>query len=258
MNRLYPILGPCLLSALPVVAAQAAPAPADTAVDVCRKLVHEAREVNRLLRTVSDKESGISAAGELRTRMEYMRRATEQLGTLPLESGEDIRTLEQLMRDLTHITQGYIPVVQRLEEVNAYGADELISLFQYYKMSAQVSTSHAQPIETPLERAYSDWCDAIDDMLYQLRRIQNQATASLVAGELPAAQKKAAEKAGHVDFLQAGLSPQQIESERTHAERLQRLRKELREEINRISNQGYFQSESLQKQLPACVQAARA
>ena len=149
-------------------------------------------------------------------------------------------------------------LVQRLEEVNAYGADELISLFQYYKMSTQVSTSHVQPVETPLEQAYSDWCDAIDDMLYQLRRIQDQSTASLVAGELPAAQKKAADKAGHVEYLQAGLSPQQIESERAHAERLQRLRKELHEEIKRISNQGYFQSESLKKQLAACVQAARA
>lgn len=244
-----------LLSVLPVAVGQAWAASEETALAVCRKLVDEAREVSRLLRTVSDRESGDAAAAELKPRMEYMRTATEKLGRLPLGSGEELRELEQLMRDLTHVTQGYMPAVQRLVEVNAYGAEELMGLFRYYKMSAE-DTSGNQP-ETPLARAYAEWCDAVEDMLYLLRRAQNQETARAVANELKAACRKVEQKAQKVEDLQAGLSPQQLVSERVPAARMQRLQHEVQTECSRLESNACFHSPDLEAMLQSCSRVCR-
>lgn len=244
-----------LLSALLVAMGPVWSAPAESALDVCRKLVSEAQEVDKALRTVSDRESGVAAAQALRPRMEYLRRTTEQLGSLPLGSGEEVRKLEQMMRDLTHITQGYMPVVQRLIEVNAYGADELIMLFQYYKMSAE-NTVGQQP-ETPLARAYQEWCDAVDDMLYLLRRAQNAESAVAVVAELSEMSSKAEQKAALAENLQNGLSPQQLESERLPMGRMQVLRSELRAEQKRLESAGCYGVGQLKELLPAVLRASR-
>ena len=76
------MLGLCLVGALPVAVGQVEPAPAASAQEICRRLIEESREVDRLLRTVSDRDSGRAAAAELKPRMEYMLRAMEQLGKL--------------------------------------------------------------------------------------------------------------------------------------------------------------------------------
>ncbi len=218
-------------------------------------LVNESREVDRVLRTVSDRESGVAAATELRTRMESLRKGAEQLGRLPLETAEDLRMLEQLMRDLTHVTQGYMPVVQRLTEVNAYGADELISLFVFYKMIVQ--TGSTQVSETPLVREYTGWCDSIDDMLYILRRVQDAASASAVVSELSSACSRAERRAEQIEEMQHGLSPQQLESERVPMERLQTLRAELRMELRRLQSVNCYGVQALQELLQRCSRACR-
>lgn len=244
-----------LLCALPLVAGRSVAS--ESAVDVCRKLVEESREVGRVLRTVSDRESGAAAAADLRARMEYMRKATEQLGHLPVDSAEEARALEQMMRDLTHITQGYMPVVQRLAEVNAYGADELIALFQYYKMSSEVPASFERTIETPLVHAYSEWCDSIEDLLFSLRRVQNAESAAASVAELKAALRKAEHRSEQVEMLQNGLSPQQLESESVPAERLSRLRAELRTELQRLRSAQYYGVDELRGLADGCMRAAR-
>lgn len=219
-------------------------------------LVNEAREVDRVLRTVSDRETGVAAAAELRTRMEAMRKGAELLESLPMNRAEDLRMLEQTMRDLTHLTQGYMPVVQRLNEVNAYGAEELISLFVFYKMSSQ--TASGQSEETPLARVYAGWCEAIDDMLYLLRRAQDAATAAAVVDELSAACTKAERRAGTIERMQQGLSPQQLESEQLPVERLQQLRAELRMELRRLQSCACFGVSALQDLLQVCSRVCRA
>lgn len=244
-----------LLSALSIAVGQVWAAPAESAVEVCRKLVSEAQEVDRALRTVSDRESGVAAAKALRPRLEYLRKAAEQLGSMPLRSGEEMRMLEQMMRDLTHITQGYFPVVQRLMEVNAYGADELIMLFHYYKMSA-AGAAGQQP-ETPLARAYQEWCDAVDDMLYLLRRAQNADTAGSVLAELAESCRKAEQKAAQVESLQNGLSPQQLESERLPAGRMQTLRAELKSECSRLRDADCYGDGRLRDSLSIVERASR-
>ena len=244
-----------LLCVLPVAVGQTVVA--ENAVDMCRKLVQESREVERLLRTVSDHESGKAAVTELRTRMEFLFKSMEKIGCMPIESAESVRALEQMLRDLTHITQSYMQIVQRLTEVNAYGVEELMAIFQYYKMGNGDVSDTPQNFESPLVQAYSEWCDAIDDMLFALRRVQNESTARDAAEELSALLRKGEDKAEQVEKMQAGLSPLQVESERVPMERLQRLRSELREEVQRIRNAGAYGVPAVQELLPACVRASR-
>ena len=255
MSSLHYITGLALLSVLPVAVGQSEPAPENAALEICRGLVNDSQEVDRLLRTVSDRESGIAAAAQLRTLMERMRQAAEHLGRLPLESTEAARLLVQTMRDLTHVTQGYMPVVQLLTEVNAYGAEELLDLFRFYKMSAPDGAGNRVVDESPLVRSYVDWCDSIDDMLYLLRRVQNPDTAAASCADLRNALQKCGARYAQVERLRGGLSPQQQESEQVPVERLLRLRTELRSEIGRIRAAGCYGEDALQSLLDACGQA---
>lgn len=255
MMSLSQIWGFALLSTLPVAVGQTVQQ--EGALELCRRLVDESREVDRLLRTVSDRESGLAAAAELRGKMEFLQQGAGQLGQLPLESAESARRLEQLMRDMTHITQGYMPVVQRLVEVNAYGAEELLRLFQFYKMSAPGAAGAPQGADSLLVRCYNEWCDGIDDMLYLLRRVQDASMArKTVTGELATAAARVERIAAEAGELQSGLSPLQLESELLPAARLQRLREELRVEALRLQNAGYYGQPQLNDQLERCLRAA--
>ena len=244
----------CLLSALPVLAADQQ----EGALELCRRLVEESREVDRLLRTVSDRESGQSVAAELRSKMEFLQQGAGQLSQMPLSGAEAARRLEQLMRDLMHITQGYMPVVHRLVEVNAYGSDELLSLFQFYKMSAAAAANAARSGESLVVRSCIEWCDSIDDMLYQLRRVQDSATAQAVAGgELVSLIRRVERLAVDVESQQLGLSPQQLESEPLPKTRLKLLQGELRNEVLRLQKAGCYGAAQMTPMLEACLKAAR-
>lgn len=243
-----------LLTALPVFAAE----PQEGALVLCRRLVEESREVDRLLRTVSDRESGQAVAAALRSKMEFLQQGAGQLSQMPLSGAEAARQLEQLMRDLMHITQGYMPVVHRLVEVNAYGSEELLSLFQFYKMSAAAAANAARSGESLVVRSCNEWCDSIDDMLYQLRRVQDFATAQTVAGgELVSLIRRVERLAEDVESQQLGLSPQQLESEPLPKARLKFLQGELRNEVLRLQKAGCYGAAQLTPMLDACLKAAR-
>ena len=243
-----------LLTALPVFAAE----PQEGALVLCRRLVEESREVDRLLRTVSDRESGQAVAAALRSKMEFLQQGAGQLSQMPLSGAEAARQLEQLMRDLMHITQGYMPVVHRLVEVNAYGSEELLSLFQFYKMSAAAAANAARSGESLVVRSCNEWCDSIDDMLYQLRRVQDSATAQAVAGgELVSLIRRVERLAVDVESQQLGLSPQQLESEPLPKTRLKFLQGELRNEVLRLQKAGCYGAAQLTPLLESCLKAAR-
>ena len=254
MTTRYHTWAMCLLSALPVFAVEQQ----GGALELCRRLVEESREVDRLLRTVSDRESGQAVAAALRSKMEFLQQGAGQLSQMPLSGAEAARQLEQLMRDLMHITQGYMPVVHRLVEVNAYGSEELLSLFQFYKMSAAAAANAARSGESLVVRSCNEWCDSIDDMLYQLRRVQDSATAqAVVSGVLTALIKRVERLAVDAENQQLGLSPQQLESEPLPKARLKLLRGELKNEVLRLQNAGCYGAAQLAPLLEACLKAAR-
>lgn len=257
MTSLCHIWGAVLLSVLPVAVGQVEPQPPD-ALQLCTRLLEESREVDRLLRTVSDRESGQKVAAELRSKMEFLQGAACRLGLMPLESAESARQLEQMMRDMMHVTQGYMPVVLRLVEVNAYGAEELLQLFQYYKMGTLDAAGSARANESPLVRSCTEWCDGIDDLLYMLRQAQDApAAAALAYDELERVIGRVSRLAAEVERLQTGLSPRQLESEPLPTARVQRLKAELRTETNRLRDAAYFGQERLKIAIEKSAKAAR-
>lgn len=154
-----------MVCSLPVRAEQAGvspqlPSPAN-ALEACNLALSRAREVDRTLRTVVDLESGKQAAEALSHTLRHMQMALAELEKLPPLSAGKSRELEQKMRDLTHLTQGYMPMVQRLVEVNAYGSEELIAVFHYYKLTV---SRHKSEEESPMNRACVELADMVEDV----------------------------------------------------------------------------------------------
>lgn len=247
------ILGLCPLCTLPVAVGQVEVLP-ETPVEICRKLVADAREVSRLLLTVGDRSSGEQAAAQLKPLLEGMHRATGQLSRFPVSSSEEVRQMEQFMRDLMHITQGYMPVVQRLNEVNAYGAEELIELFQFYKLNASCCIEPGHSEDTPLGQKYTAWCDSLDDVLYLLRQVRDAESASRVQQELAVAAQRVEALAGQVKTLQNGLAPRQVESEQLSIPRVLRLLEEVRREARRVRELPGIHQDALEASLKVCEQ----
>jgi hypothetical protein len=164
-----------------------------------------------------------------------------------------VRTPQMMLND----EWGGVPVLQRLLEVNAYGADELISLFKYYKMDAFPADATERRDETPLFRAYAEWCDSLEDALYLLRKVGSRETAELLLPGLQGALSKVERRADAVEKMQSGLSPQQVASERVPTERLRRVSDDLRVEIRRLRDAGSYGYSALNAVLENCSRLIR-
>ena len=69
------MLGLCLVGALPVAVGQVEPAPAASAQEICRRLIEESREVDRLLDKIS--ATGINSLTE--EELATLRKVREQM-----------------------------------------------------------------------------------------------------------------------------------------------------------------------------------
>lgn len=239
---------PLFLCLLPVAAVPPQGTP-------CRVLVERTAAVERQLLAVSDRESADCAAAALETEFAALQTALRGLAEHPQTEEAAQQELAQTMQRLLYITQRYLPVVQRLEEVNAYGSEALISVLHRYKQSAPRHEEGAVQ-ETPLERAYTDWAEAAEDVLYLLRQVQDEADAAETALTLPLA----------VEHLQqCRLSVQTLGGSAAATDRrtaapaavktLPRLRAELHTERARLSENRCFGVPAL---LPMAEQAERA
>lgn len=157
----------------PVAAAPAAPCRHEAA----HELVLHTAAVERLLRSVSDKESADRAAKGLRSEFEAMKAGLERLAAQGAENPADMQELSRTMRRLTYMTQSYIPIIKRLDEVNAYGSEELLTVLHLYKQAAGTPVV-APATDSPVLTAYTDWEDALSDVLYHLRKVQSPAAAA--------------------------------------------------------------------------------
>lgn len=141
------------------------------------ELVLHTAAVERLLRSVSDKESADRAAKGLRTEFEAMKAGLEKLAVQGAENPADMQELARTMRRLTYMTQSYIPIIKRLDEVNAYGSEELLTVLHLYKQAAGTPVV-APVLDSPVLAAYTDWEDALSNVLYHLRKVQSPAAAA--------------------------------------------------------------------------------
>ncbi len=213
---------------------------------LCGQLVEEAREIDRILRTISDRASADYAAVVLRDRLELMRTLLKKLERMPAPSPADTRTLDQQMSALTHITQGYIPMVQRLTEVNGYGSEDLLEVFRNYKVVVSPRMSAATRAEDiPQSRLYTAMGDQLEDILYLLRKVQDREGAVHAAQALDAAREETTRLRQMLEDLSPILPEEQREAVRPARERLRRLCEELKSQQERLRKAGYYGEESL-------------
>lgn len=220
---------------------------------VCRELTARTVAVERQLLSVSDRESADRAAAALETEFAALQTALRGLAEHPQTEEAAQQELAQTMQRLLYITQRYLPVVQRLEEVNAYGSEALITVLHRYKQSAPRREEGALP-ETPLERAYTDWAEAAEDVLYLLRQVQDEADAEETALTLPLAVEHLQQCRLRVQTLggsSAGTDCRAAAAVKT----LPRLRVELHTERARLQGNRCFGVPAL---LPMAEQAERA
>lgn len=232
------MMAAAMLLPLPVTPADAeAPSREVQSCPVCTELLELAQQVDRILRSVSDRESADKAAGELKGLLDRMQNLCSQLEKIPVSTPEDARTLSDSMRTLTHIFQSYIPVVERLMEVNAYGSEQLVNVFHLYKVRDGYTAGQSQE-ESPRFQAWQEVADSLDEVLYHVRKLN---TAEDVNQRMPQLREavQRAEQRLQVTRADAFLQDMPI-SCRTQ---LSTLYQELRDEMSRLSELGLLTSE---------------
>lgn len=234
---------PLLLCLLPVAAMPPQGTP-------CRELVERTAAVERQLLSVSDRESADRAAAALETEFAALQRTLRALAEQPQTEEPAQRELADTMQRLLYMTQRYLPVVQRLEEVNAYGSDALITVLHRYKQSAP---RHEETAETPSVRAYTEWAEAAEDVLYLLRQVQDAADAEETALTLPLAVEHLQQC--RLRALSLGAAPDAAARRSAAVKTLPRLRAELHTEHTRLLENHAFGIPAL---LPMVEQAERA
>lgn len=242
-----------MVCSLPVWAERAGvspqmPSPAN-ALEACNLALSRAREVDRTLRTVVDLESGKQAAEALSHTLRHMQMALAELEKLPPLSAGKSRELEQKMRDLTHLTQGYMPMVQRLVEVNAYGSEELIAVFHYYKLTV---SHHKSEEESPMNRACVELADMVEDVLFLLCHVQSAETASpaRLREFLPRLQQRRQAVAEQQNLNPHGFTRLAAWT------RLQMLRRSLKREVERLRRNGAYGQAEFLLLAETCLQVA--
>ncbi len=210
-----------------------------TTQSVCDELLAQAQQVDRLLRSVSDRESADKAAEALRGVLGNMQQLCRQLEMMPVETHEAARELAASMRSLTHVFQGYMPVVERLMEVNAYGSDKLINVFHLFKVHEGYRTENHRR-ESPRLISYQEWTDALEYLLYHVRKLRS-------ADELAECRPQIEEAVRRVELCRnAAESAAENGDEDALSEmrrQLETLRGELRDEQTRLSAAGLLSGE---------------
>lgn len=227
-----------MLLPLPVTVADAeAPSEAVQSCSVCTELLEQSRQIDRILRSVSDRESADKAADELKVLFDRMQGLCGQLETLPVSTPEDARMLSDSMRTLTHIFQSYIPVVERLMEVNAYGSEKLVNVFHLYKVRDGYGTGQPQE-ESPRVLAWQEVVDSLEVVLYHVRKLN---TADAVNQQMPRLREAVQRVEQRWQTARSDESHREIpESCRSQMSALYR---ELRDEMHRLSDSGLLTDE---------------
>lgn len=186
MRRICAIISGFLLL-LPLVSAQGvqtAPSgaskgpepPKSEAKQLGEQMLSELREIMKLLSGVTDRASADEAAVPLREKLKSLDAHLRRLETLPLTNEQDARSIHGDMTELMHLSQAGLDMLQRLREVSAYGSEALMAIFDQYKFGLGAAPA-LRADDLPHSQLYNQLADEIEDALYTLRKVQDEAGA---------------------------------------------------------------------------------
>lgn len=220
------------------------------------ELVLHTATVEHLLRSVEDKESADRAAAGLRTEFDAMKKGLEALTSQGTATPADMQELARTMRRLTYMTQAYLPIIKRLDEVNAYGSEELMTVLHLYKQTAGNTPMQASE-DAPVICAYTDWENALSDVLYHLRKVQSPQTAQSTLPALSQAlQQLQVAHFGIQPFCGIPLSEPEQKEMAALLSRVEKQRTALHTEKERLRKARFYGVSELASLLNALEQAA--
>lgn len=229
---------------------------ADSAIDqFFAALVHEAQQVYSLLNEVTDKESADRIAPLLDKSLAHMAAKMQELEQFPFRDEQDSEALTVHMASLTQVAQSCQDAMKRLSEVHAYGSDSLMSMFSRYKLQDN-SLGYLREDDLPHSQLYGEMADSLDDALYSLRRVQDEASAREAVSTLQALLDKLEQAHRMLVQLAPPRTEEQREAVRPIRERLRQLSTLLKQQNDRLQAARCYQSPELDSILPRLLQLA--
>ncbi|MBQ9094786.1 MAG: hypothetical protein IJY53_00430 [Akkermansia sp.] len=241
----------------PIVAWDGGAVPAAAAHDaeeLCRELIANAKAIDSLLQRIHDKESADKAATELALQLQGMRELLAGLEQLPFDE-ETTNIITEQMATLTHITQAYMPRIQELLELNAYGSQALMDNLRKHNDDNDYYETETEDVTAPYTQIYSGMETALSNALYALCKATDAATAkeaSQIVSEALAEHRRLQEELATLQSLES-----QPQAQMPQQTALMKLKKELEQEILRLQEQSYYGEPDLPILLPEYLKLIR-
>lgn len=227
-----------------------------SAIDVqCRELVQVSQEMYKLLSEVADKEGADRAAGVLREKLARMSELLRSLESFPFDQAQDTEALKSHMATLTHISQLNLDTMQRLAEVNAYGSEALMGIFNRYKVDSQ-AVKLLDADDLPHTQLYGELADALESAILTLRQVQDETSARGSLAELGALLRQVETTHNKLSLLAPLHTDEQKEALRPVRERLMHISDELRGEAQRLQAEKCYRCAELDALLPRLLRPA--
>lgn len=240
----------CAVQVISVVAAvccvAAEPPSTPETVAQLQQLVDSTRRIEHSINAVTDRAGADAAAKEIRQHLQQMNMILHRLAQNPPADPEETRLLGGYMGDVVRTTQNFIPAVQKLSEVNAYGSAELLSVLSELMPPSGVTEDEAT---LPHRRLYDELSDGIEDLLYLLRRVQDTESARRSVGAVDALMQQLCERYRDLATLPTVLTQEQRRSTMPARARLRRLRSDVDKEVERLGRSAWFSVPELRRAL---------
>lgn len=230
---------------------QKAPVLRDDATALCAELIEKARAIDALLHTVTDKAGADAAAVELEKHLADMQALLLALEQLPFDV-ETTNVITTQMTALTHITQAYMPLIQQLQENQAYGSQSLMTQLRKHNEDNGYAEPSVEPIElTPFEQLCCKLEENLGNALYAVRKTTDAATAKDAVLSLSELKD---ERNVLVEQMEILASQGDSDTKSTaHLSTVQQLKTELQTELNRLQELRFYDDPDLPALLPEYI-----
>lgn len=219
--------------------------------EICDALAEHAKQIDHLLRTVSNRETADRAAVDFRAHAEAINALLVQMEQLSAtERGADSGLAEGMLQ-VTRIFQGFLPVLARIHEVNAYGSAALEEATR--SLITEPRSHDALHESLPRAQVYSEMIDALDGIVFELRLIRNREEAEAAAPRLDSGLARLLEQREALSSLPQPGAEEALETLRPLIKQWGELLNQANTEKARLLREDYFSSPSLRRimlQLP--------
>ena len=223
--------------------------------ELCKLLVRESQEIVTMLNSVSDQAGADHIAPKLRKMLDVMDSQLQTLSKLPSAGSENMQAIKVHMSSLTHISQNCLSAIRRLSSVGAYGSDALMQVLERYNMGEKAS-ERLQPEDLPHTQLYNELADSLEDALFILRKVRNEADAR----DAVLSVQDLLEKIERTHYMLTQLAPpltnEQEDMLLPVRDRMRTIRTELKKISDSLQASQYFNQPDLPKLLMKLTRAA--